>query len=271
MTLVSARGVVLVAALVSVGLTTQLGRWQLGRAEAKRAAQAELAWRSQLPPWGNADWPCAPSVLTPLPMQQPVRLTGRWWPERSVLLENRPMAGRTGFIVLTPLRLSSSAHADCSGRVVLVQRGWVPRDAQDRLRLPSLPSPAGEVVVSGRLMAEPSRLYALGEEALPQGAGPVVRQNTDAAFWRAWIGQSPVAGAVLQLQAEGVQSAASAVPGPVSSDGLLRDWPAPDLGQGKHLAYAAQWFAMAALIMGLYVWHQLIRPRRALAHGPAQH
>lgn len=270
MTLVSARAVVFLAALVSVGLTTQLGRWQLGRAEAKQAAQAELAARSHLPPWGNADWPCAQSGAASLPLQQPVRLRGHWWPERSVLLENRPMGGRSGFIVLTPLRLSPSANAACVGRVVLVQRGWVPRDAQDRLRLPALPSPAGEVLVSGRLMAEPSRVYALGEEAMPVGPGPVVRQNADAAFWLAWLGQSPVAGAVLQLQAEQVQTSAMVAPGSVPSDGLLRDWPAPDLGQGKHLAYAAQWFAMAALITGLYVWHQLIRPRRVLAHGPAQ-
>ncbi len=47
-----------------------------------------------------------------------------------------------------------------------------------------------------------------------------------------------------------------------ANDELLRDWPAPDLGLQKHYGYAFQWFALAALILCLYVWFQLIRPRR---------
>ena len=34
-------------------------------------------------------------------------------------------------------------------------------------------------------------------------------------------------------------------------------------GVHKHYGYAFQWFALSALILGLYVWFQLIRPRRA--------
>jgi surfeit locus 1 family protein len=51
-------------------------------------------------------------------------------------------------------------------------------------------------------------------------------------------------------------------PGAQAADGLLRDWPAPDAGLQKHYGYAFQWFALSALILGLYVWFQLIRPRR---------
>jgi surfeit locus 1 family protein len=29
----------------------------------------------------------------------------------------------------------------------------------------------------------------------------------------------------------------------------------------KNLGYAVQWFALAALMTGLYVWFQLVRPR----------
>jgi surfeit locus 1 family protein len=32
---------------------------------------------------------------------------------------------------------------------------------------------------------------------------------------------------------------------------------------GKHHGYAFQWFALSALIAGLYVWFQLLRPRLA--------
>ena len=54
-----------------------------------------------------------------------------------------------------------------------------------------------------------------------------------------------------------VQTAGSA------DDGLLRHWPAPDLGLHKHYGYAFQWFALCALIVGLYVWFQIVRPRLA--------
>ena len=50
---------------------------------------------------------------------------------------------------------------------------------------------------------------------------------------------------------------------PPPDDGLLRQWPRPAAGVHKHYGYAFQWFALSALILGLYVWFQLIRPRRA--------
>jgi cytochrome oxidase assembly protein ShyY1 len=44
-----------------------------------------------------------------------------------------------------------------------------------------------------------------------------------------------------------------------SPDGLLRDWPRPDLGVDKHKAYALQWFVFAVLALGLtgfFGWRQ---------------
>jgi surfeit locus 1 family protein len=43
------------------------------------------------------------------------------------------------------------------------------------------------------------------------------------------------------------------------SDGLLRDWPEINLGVDTHYGYAAQWFALAVLIVLLYAWFQ-VRP-----------
>jgi surfeit locus 1 family protein len=47
-----------------------------------------------------------------------------------------------------------------------------------------------------------------------------------------------------------------------AGDGLLRQWPRPAGGVQKHYGYAFQWFALSALMAGLYVWFQLLRPRR---------
>lgn len=275
------------AGVLTCAGTLALGRWQLQRADEKLAAAALLQQRSMAPAWGDADWPCAvrdfaragermpaaptsPSTAAStaahgpstdeLPVQRPAQLRGRWLRDRTVFLDNRPMDGRTGFIVLTPLQLS---EGPCRGELVLVQRGWAPRDGIDRQKLPAWQDTPAEVRVSGRVAQQPSRTYAVGEEAMPApGQTRVIRQNVDAAFWAAWLGQAPLAGALLQIDD------VHAVDGPEDEPNLLRHWAPPDLGVGKHQAYAAQWFALAALAAGLTLWFQVIRPRNLLRSEP---
>lgn len=263
-------------------LTARLGVWQLDRAAEKTTLADLQRQRASAAPWSGRDWPCQTGlksvVAAPaaepntqqgsdmpgteadaaLPAQQPVALRGRWLSQHTVFLDNRPMGGQPGFFVVTPLRLSDSA---CPGGIVLVQRGWWPRDAQDRQRLPEWPEADGEVVVRGVVMAQVSQTYALGEEGPPpREAGRVLRQNADEAFWRTWLGQSPLPGAVLQGHPETMTSDS---PAGVAPPDLRRDWPQPDLGVDKHHAYAAQWFALSALAVGLTLWFSVIRPRRA--------
>jgi surfeit locus 1 family protein len=224
------RWLVLVAAVLAAALTARLGFWQLDRATQKLALQAAIDAEARRPVLGNAE-------LGDASLHRRVALRGHWVAEHTVWLDNRPMDGRAGFYVVTPLRLAGRADA------ILVQRGWAPRDATDRSRLPPLATPGGEVVVQGRLAASPSRLYELGD-----GQGGVIRQNLDPTAFARESGL-----ALLPLTV--VQTAADA------DDGLLRHWPAPDFGLHKHYGYAFQWFALCALILILYVWFQLVRPR----------
>ncbi len=262
-------------------LTARLGVWQLDRADEKTAMAELQRQRAGLVPWRGRDWPCRPAgevadatssttANTPpatvaagapshptLPAQQPVQLRGRWLSRHTVFLDNRPMGGQPGFFVVTPMRLSDSA---CPGGIVLVQRGWWPRDAQDRQRLPDWQEAEGEIDVSGVVMPHVSQTYALGDEGPPpREGGHVLRQNAGEAFWRAWLGQSPLPGVVLQVHPE----VAPGSPAGFVPPDLRRDWPQPDLGVDKHHAYAAQWFALSALAVGLTLWFSVIRPRRA--------
>jgi surfeit locus 1 family protein len=50
----------------------------------------------------------------------------------------------------------------------------------------------------------------------------------------------------------------------------LRDWPVVNAGVEKHHGYAAQWFALTALIVGLFAWFQL-RRRTSLPKDPDFH
>ena len=237
----SARGrgmVVLLATLIGVVATANLGAWQLRRAAQKIALQEALETRAKLPAIDAAELARTPAQAEPQ-HYRPVRVHGRWLPERTVFLENRQMHGRVGFYVVTPLQL------DGGGDAVMVQRGWVPRDLRDRTLLPAVPTPGGDVDVQGHIAPPPARLYefAAGDTGL-------IRQNLDLDAFKVESG--------LRLLPLSVQQTDS--PG-TAGDGLLREWPRPAVDVQKHYGYAFQWFALCALMAGLYVWFQLVRPR----------
>ncbi len=218
-----------VATWAMVALTFSLGRWQLGRAEYKQQLAAEMQARLQEPALDNRA--LLKSGDLALDVHRRVQVQGRWLAERTVYLENRPMRGRPGFWVYTPLVLADSE------RVLLVQRGWIARDFQERTRLAPVDTPAGPVLLQGRLALAPGKLY----EFKGDDSGRI-RQNLDLAQYRIETGLD-LLGAVL------IQTGAP-------SEGLQRDWDAPDLGLDKHRGYAFQWFGLCALLVGLYVWFQ---------------
>jgi len=226
------------AALAGAAVTFSLGMWQWGRAQQKLELQAAIETRRALPPVDAAALR-SPGAGTEL-LHRQVVLRGRWEPRHTIYLDNRQLGGRQGFYVVTPLRLAGGGPAD----TVLVQRGWAPRDFNDRTRLPPVTTPDGEVELRGRLAPPPAKLY----EFQAGGTGPI-RQNLDLAQFRAETGLDLAPYSVQQL-------------GP-PSEGLLRDWPQPALGAGKNYGYAFQWWALCALIAILYVWFQFVAPRRA--------
>jgi surfeit locus 1 family protein len=224
--------------VLGVAAATRLTVWQLDRAAQKLAMQAALETRSGLAPLDGASLARTDDEAA-AQHYRPVHLHGRWLAERSVFLENRQMNGRVGFYVVTPLLLAAPADA------VLVQRGWAPRDQLDRTHLPALPTPAGEVDIEGRIAPPPARLYEF-----QVSASGTIRQNLDLGEFTRETG--------LKLRPVSVQQADSSA---TAGDGLLRQWPLPAVDVHKHYGYAFQWGALGALMTGLYVWFQLIRPR----------
>ena len=230
------RALVWAVALAAMALTASLGRWQLSRAAEKEASQAAVAERQRLPALDGASLAQALSDDQARELlHRAITLRGQWLADRTVFLDNRPMARQTGFYVLTPLRLTGS------DRVVLVQRGWAPRHQVDRSLLPPVQTPTGEVQVSGRIAAHPPRVYQLGQEQ-----GGAIRQNLDLDAWRAETGLPLAPMLVVQTGA--------------ASDGLQRDWPEAASGVEKHYGYAFQWFGLCTLIGLLLLWFQVVRP-----------
>ena len=239
------RAIVLAAAVAGVSVACALGVWQLDRAAQKLNLQARIEAQSRLPTL-DAGALARSAGAAAAQHFRPVVLSGRWLAAHTVFLDNRQMAGKVGFIVVTPLQLESSGGAAES---VLVQRGWAPRRFDDRAALPAVATPAGTVRVVGRVAPPPSRLYEFAGAA----SGPI-QQNLDLdAFARA-AGLSLLPLSVVELDRPDAPA-----------DGLLRNWAAPSAGVAKNHGYAFQWFALAALIAFLYVWHQIVRPRRQRA------
>ncbi|WP_280156450.1 SURF1 family protein [Piscinibacter sp. XHJ-5] len=214
-----------------MALTARLGVWQLDRAAQKVALEQAIEQRATLYVLGAADLGTRLDDI----VHRRVALRGRWIERATVYLDNRQMNGRPGFFVVTPLALAG-------GGAVVVQRGWVPRDVNDRTRLPAVATPPGEVELAGRIAPPPARLYEFDG-----AASGTIRQNLDLGAYAAEIG--------VQLPPLSVVQDA----GP--EDGLARQWPRPAVDVHKHYGYAFQWFALCALMAGLYVWFQLLRPR----------
>jgi surfeit locus 1 family protein len=150
-----------------------------------------------------------------------VTLQGALIAKYTVLLDNKLYRGRPGYQVVQPLRLADGKH-------VLVNRGWVAA-GPSRAQLPEVRTPAGEVTLTGVRQAHFARVYQPAA-ARPEG---IVWPGVSIEQFAAWSGLALENWVIEQHSA--------------LADGLVRDWPAPDLGVEMHEMYALQWYSLAAL------------------------
>lgn len=244
---------------VVCALFVHLGQWQLHRAEWRQAewdAFARGADRAvALGSRGTAS----------IPRFQRVRVSGRFDPTRQFLLDNRTQDDQAGYEVLTPLLLDS-------GRVLLVDRGWVPFTGY-RSRLPDVhldmngqaaltkgATAIDGVTLTGRVDELPAPGLALGR--MPPPAGPQWPKVTS-------YPDMAQLGAALGLRvAEGSQPSSGMrleprmlLLDPGEPFGYVRRWQPPGMSPERHLAYAAQWWLFAVTLV--VIWAVLsTRPAR---------
>ena len=222
--------VITIAALIGIVVTLALGRWQLSRAAQKESLQAAIIAQSQRVALDSTAMLKTVNLLEFV--HRTVTLRGTWVASKTVFLDNRQMNAKPGFYVVTPLLLENTSAA------ILVQRGWIGRNFEDRERLPGVPTLGGIVEIRGRIAPPPPKLFELGDA----GAG-LIRQNLDIEHFKVETGLSLLPVSVLQIGA--------------ARDGLLRDWPVAAATAGKNYGYAFQWFGLSLLITLLYGWFQI--------------
>lgn len=217
------------ATLLVIAIGIGLGQWQSRRAEEKQAIGVKLNERLVA---DRIDGNSLQSTIAIDALEyRTMRLQGRFLAEWPIYLDNRPYQGKAGLQVLMPFRLSGNE------RVVLVARGWIARNPQDRSLVPALITPPGEVTIEGVTRRTPDRVMQLGEaSAVKPGA---LLQNLNLAGFAAASG--------LMLQPYLIDQTSD------TGDALVRDWPLPSSGIERHRGYAFQWYALTLMAALFFV------------------
>lgn len=214
------------AVIPALALLLALGSWQLHRGQQKAALLTQYAGVAL-----EAAVPLNPAVAAGAqPLR--VRASGHYEIGRQLLLDNQSSHQRPGFQVWTPLRLAS-------GALVLVNRGWIP--LVNRAQPPTPPAPEGAVQVEGYWRA-------LTQAGLRTDAGacekaerfPLIVNYPRIADVACLFGENVADGELLLA--------------PEAQDGFVREWHFDNgFPPERHYGYAAQWFALAATLLFLFI------------------
>lgn len=230
--------------IVGVGLFGRLGWWQLHRADEKQALLDQYAAGQH----SIVDLTAAAAGT--LPRYQQVRAQGHYDPAHQILLDNMPSErGQPGYRVVTPFELEQ-------GGLMLVDRGWLAM-GPTREALPDVTVAADARTIVGRLDDLPRAGIQLGnEDEMPTGGWPHVMNFPQHAAVEKALGRPVLKGLILldPAQPDGYERAAQ-----------MHFSSGSEFGPQRHLAYAVQWFAMAAAAVVIYL---ILGFRRTTAATP---
>lgn len=230
------------AALIMFAILVRLGIWQLHRADYKRALLQQYTQSEKLPV-GDLNAALSAGEAAELPRYRHVQARGHYDAAHQLLLRDMQHADQVGYEVLTPFILEPGQQA------ILVDRGWMP-GAYDsgNVRMPSLA--ADSRTISGVIGILPVPGIRLGKETIPDGWPKILLYPRFQTLARLY-GKS-LTRPVIWLD-------------PDQPDGFVRDW-RPDVGfpPVRHLAYALQWFALAAALAVIWI---VVNLRRGRSNG----
>ena len=237
-TLIAKRIVATVSALLVIAIGCSAGIWQLGRAETKIALAAHLQARQQMPILSANGTPLTLGEAS----ERRMIARGQYVSEAAIWLDNRPRPipptgtanAQSGFFLMMPLKLEGKDE------VLWINRGWAPRNNENRETLPLVQTPNKVINIEGIVFAHPGKVYELGNGKISVYEGkPRIEQNFDLMAEGKLHGWSQLPFILREVEAG-------------SDDGLLREWAPLTSGVDRHYAYAFQWFALA--FTGFLFW-----------------
>lgn len=221
---------VLVVGFINAGL------WQLHRLDERKAfnAQVEANMAQPVVPIGTVLPPESDFADATQVLNRQVSATGHYLIDQEFVITGQANAqSRPGVWAVTPLQLDD-------GRILLVNRGWLPSSGAITKPMADAQPPTGTVVVRG-----------LVSETQTEGAGQAKERSTKDAtnFLRIDISRiqnqfaAPLVPAFLLREHQ-----RPADPGPQVPVPLAR----PELDNGPHLSYALQWFGFTLIALVSY-------------------
>ena len=213
-----------------VAVLVALGVWQLQRLEWKSRLIAERATAVAAAPVSP------PKTLAEARALEFHRVTveGVFLHDKEILRNAIAAKGEAGFDVLTPLR-------EEGGRIVFVNRGFVPTELKDRATRPT-GQLAGTVRVSGLLRVPP--------QEKPGWFIPDNRPDRNAWFWIDLPAMAAADG-LANVAPFYIDADAAPTPGGWPKGGMT-----PLALPNDHLQYAITWFSLAAALVVIYlVYH----------------
>lgn len=218
-----------IGALVLLPVFIGLGLWQLDRAQQK--SDLLTLYQERL---------SEPLVSVNANIEDPdwiqfrrLRISGTWQDRYQFFVDNRIFNGQPGFHVITPLQIGNS------NLIVLVNRGWIPAEA-DRSILPSVEPVRGKVTVTGIAVVPHEKPFVLQEDGPIGSTWESVWQTLNLDRFRSAV-PFKVQGFVVRMDAN-------------QENGFERNWSElSDNWIHRHKAYAFQWFAFAATLLVIYL------------------
>lgn len=214
----------IILATLFIALFVRLGFWQLERADEKAqmlSVQQTLMQRDPI------FWDAGSKA----PLQyQKIKIKGTYLPDL-LLLDNQHHDHQFGYDVLSPLLLAD-------GRIILIDRGWVPGD-NSRRSLPKLETLEKLVEIQGTVYFPNKNQWLLGPESEKKENKITIIEGLDPKIAEQIL-QKKAYPFIIRLDKQ-------------EAHGFVRDWAIVSMPPQRHLAYALQWFAMAAAILVIFI------------------
>ncbi|MCM1977337.1 MULTISPECIES: SURF1 family protein [Streptomyces] len=136
-------------ALLLIPTMIRLGIWQMHRYDERSARNHLVADALSAKPVPVQELTAPGHTVTTEERYRTVTAQGRFDTDDEVVVRRRTNSDdKVGYHVLTPFVLKD-------GRVLLVNRGWIPADGVSQTEFPKVPAPpSGELTVKGRLMPD---------------------------------------------------------------------------------------------------------------------
>ncbi len=222
----------LLIVLAFVVLMTNLGFWQLNRAEEKEGLLLLLA-DDKVTLVDNAN------QIKTLPQYANIKITGRFLDAPQLLLDNQINNQKVGYHVFTPFII------DEMNLYLMINRGWIPKEGYDQN---SLAISTEALTLQGKLNHSPQVGMQLGEIELDPNKKQQIMTYFDRPIVSRFLHENLckdlnciVSNRVMLLEKNQPQ-------------GFKREWNPIIMPPAKHTGYAVQWFSMTIVLILLFVY-----------------